>query len=52
MRLLFLGDIVGAAGREAVIREMPALRDRYAPDLVVLNGENAAGGFGITEDDL
>ncbi len=49
MRLLFLGDVVGRSGREAVIREMPALRDRFAPDLVVLNGENAAGGFGITE---
>ena len=49
MRLLFLGDVVGRSGREAVIREMPALRDRFAPDLVVVNGENAAGGFGITE---
>ena len=44
MRLLFLGDVVGRSGREAVIREMPALRERYAPDLVVVNGENAAGG--------
>jgi metallophosphoesterase (TIGR00282 family) len=49
MRLLFLGDVVGRSGREAVIRELPALRERFAPDLVVLNGENAAGGFGITE---
>jgi len=49
MRLLFLGDVVGRSGREAVIRELPAMRERFAPDLVVLNGENAAGGFGITE---
>ena len=49
MRLLFLGDVVGRSGREAVIRELPALRERFTPDLVVLNGENAAGGFGITE---
>ncbi len=49
MRLLFLGDVVGRSGREAVIRELPGMRQRLAPDLVVLNGENAAGGFGITE---
>jgi 2',3'-cyclic-nucleotide 2'-phosphodiesterase len=49
MRLLFLGDVVGRSGREAVIRELPGMRQRLAPDFVVLNGENAAGGFGITE---
>jgi metallophosphoesterase (TIGR00282 family) len=49
MRLLFLGDVVGRSGREAVIRELPVMRERFGPDLVVLNGENAAGGFGITE---
>ena len=49
MRLLFLGDVVGRSGREAVIRESSGLRQRLAPDFVVLNGENAAGGFGITE---
>jgi metallophosphoesterase (TIGR00282 family) len=52
MRLLFLGDIVGRTGREAVGRELPKLRSRYSPDLVVINGENAAHGFGITEDIL
>jgi metallophosphoesterase (TIGR00282 family) len=52
MRLIFLGDIVGRTGREAVSRELPKLRSRYAPDLVVINGENAAHGFGITEDIL
>ncbi len=49
MRLLFLGDVVGRAGRKVVLEELPRLRERYAPDLVVVNGENAAGGFGITE---
>ena len=49
MRLLFLGDVVGASGREAVERELPDLRARYEFDFVVINGENAAGGFGITE---
>ncbi len=55
MRLLFLGDVVGRAGRIAVSERLPALRERWRLDLVVINGENAAGGFGITEaiyDDL
>jgi metallophosphoesterase (TIGR00282 family) len=49
MRILLLGDIVGRAGREAVAERMPAIRERLALDFVVANGENAAGGFGITE---
>ncbi|HXF53713.1 MAG TPA: TIGR00282 family metallophosphoesterase [Hyphomicrobiaceae bacterium] len=49
MRLLFLGDIVGRAGRNAVIQTLPELRRRYRLDFVIVNGENAAGGFGITE---
>jgi hypothetical protein len=49
VRLLFLGDVVGRAGREAVLRELPRLRQDHAIDFVVVNGENAAGGFGITE---
>jgi len=49
MRLLFLGDIVGRPGRNAVIERLPGLRDRWRLDCVVINGENAAGGFGITE---
>jgi calcineurin-like phosphoesterase len=49
MRLLFLGDVVGRSGRQAVIEELPRLRARYQLDFVAINGENAAGGFGITE---
>ncbi|MHA1525070.1 MAG: TIGR00282 family metallophosphoesterase [Alphaproteobacteria bacterium] len=49
MRLLFLGDVVGRAGREIVAAELPRLRADYAIDFVAINGENAAGGFGITE---
>ncbi len=49
MRLLFVGDVVGRVGREIVQAELPRLRERYAIDLAVVNGENAAGGFGITE---
>lgn len=48
MKILFVGDIFGQAGREIVTRELPRLiRERQA-DLVIANGENAAGGFGIT----
>ena len=49
MRLLFLGDVVGRSGRNAVLDALPGLRRRWALDCVVINGENAAGGFGITE---
>ena len=49
MRILFLGDVVGRSGRTAVIEQLPGLRERYRLDFVVVNGENAAGGFGITE---
>jgi 2',3'-cyclic-nucleotide 2'-phosphodiesterase len=48
LRLLFLGDVVGKSGREAVARILPELRARYTPDIVIVNGENAAHGFGIT----
>jgi metallophosphoesterase (TIGR00282 family) len=49
MRVLFLGDVVGRSGRQAVLDALPNLRQRYKLDFVAINGENAAGGFGITE---
>ena len=49
MKLLFLGDIVGRSGRDAIVAHLPALRRACALDFVVANGENAASGFGITE---
>ncbi|TCR70234.1 TIGR00282 family metallophosphoesterase [Bosea sp. BK604] len=49
MRFLFLGDVVGRPGRLAVQDQLPGLRERWKLDCVVINGENAAGGFGITE---
>lgn len=49
MRILFLGDIVGRPGRECVTALLPDLRARWQLDAVIINGENAAGGFGITE---
>ncbi len=49
MRVLFIGDVVGSPGRQGLREAMPALRERHAPDLVIVNGENSAGGMGITE---
>ncbi len=49
MRLLFIGDVVGGPGRRGLRETMPGLRERYSPDLIVVNGENSAGGMGITE---
>jgi metallophosphoesterase (TIGR00282 family) len=50
VKILFIGDIIGKPGRQAVCRELHRLVDRYLVDLVIANGENAAGGFGITEE--
>ena len=46
--ILFVGDVVGGIGKRTLLALLPALRDRYSPDFVVVNGENAAGGVGIT----
>ncbi len=50
MRLLFLGDVVGRSGRHALTERLPALVEKHKLDFVIVNGENAAGGFGITEE--
>jgi metallophosphoesterase (TIGR00282 family) len=52
MRLLFLGDIVGRTGRNAVVEALPGLIAEHRVDFVAINGENAAAGFGITEEIL
>jgi metallophosphoesterase (TIGR00282 family) len=52
VRLLFLGDVVGRSGRKAVAAHLPRLIEQNGFDFVVVNGENAAGGFGITEATL
>lgn len=49
MRVLFIGDVVGGAGRRGLRETLPLLREQHAPDLVIVNGENSAGGIGITE---
>ena len=47
-RILFVGDIVGGIGRRALLELLPGLRRRLEPDFLVVNGENIAGGVGIT----
>ena len=49
MKVLYLGDVVGRSGRDALKLHLPSLRKTLEPDFLVINGENAAGGFGITE---
>ena len=50
MRILFCGDVFGRPGRDILTERLPGLREELALDLVIVNGENAAGGFGITAD--
>ena len=49
MRIFFIGDVVGSSGRAIVLERLPGLIVNWKLDLVIINGENAAGGFGITE---
>lgn len=49
MKILFIGDIIGKTGRTAVKALLPSAINQHSIDLVIANGENAAGGFGITE---
>lgn len=48
VKIIFVGDVIGRPGREAFRDLLPTLHKRYAPDVVIVNGENSAGGFGIT----
>jgi metallophosphoesterase (TIGR00282 family) len=50
MRILFVGDVVGRPGRDAVAALLPQLRDALRVDLAIVNGENAAGGAGLTAE--
>ena len=49
MRILFCGDVVGRSGRDAIVDHLPRLREELKLEFVIVNGENAAHGFGITE---
>lgn len=48
MRILFIGDVMGRSGREAVAKHLPVLREKLRPDVVIVNAENSAHGAGIT----
>ncbi len=50
MRILFLGDVVGRSGRDAVVAALPGLRTGLRTDIVIVNGENASHGFGLAPD--
>ena len=50
MNFLFLGDIVGRAGRNIIIEKLESIKQQYEIDFVIANGENSAGGYGITEE--
>lgn len=50
VKILFIGDIIGKPGRQALSRELDRLVDRHCVDLVIVNGENASGGFGLTTE--
>ncbi len=49
MKVVFLGDVVGRAGRDAVFKYLPTIKEKLKPDFIFINGENAAAGFGITK---
>lgn len=49
MNILFVGDIVGSIGRDMLTEYLPKIKDKYRPQVTIVNGENAAGGKGITE---
>jgi 2',3'-cyclic-nucleotide 2'-phosphodiesterase len=49
VKLLFVGDVVGGIGRRTLAALLPGIRDEHQPDFVVVNGENSAGGVGITQ---
>ena len=50
VKILFIGDVIGKPGRDALARELHRIVDRHRVDLVIANGENAAGGFGLTAE--
>ncbi len=52
MKILFVGDVIGKPGRKALARLLPRLVDEHRADYVIVNVENAAGGFGVTADVL
>ena len=52
LRILFFGDVVGAIGRQALVKVLPELKKKFNPDLTIANAENLAHGSGVTEQTL
>ena len=50
MRILFVGDVVGRSGRDAIGKHLPVLSNKLKADVVIVNGENASNGIGISSD--
>lgn len=48
MKIIYCGDVVGRSGREAVFKNLPTLKETHKPDVIIVNAENAAHGFGVT----
>ena len=48
MKIVYSGDVVGRAGRDAVLNNLPKVKELYKPDVIIANVENAAHGFGVT----
>ncbi|MDD3030611.1 MAG: TIGR00282 family metallophosphoesterase [Alphaproteobacteria bacterium] len=48
MNILFFGDVIGRSGRDGLEKHLPALKERFAPDVVIVNAENATSGYGLT----
>ena len=49
MKILFIGDIVGRSGREAIRKKLPHLKKKFNPDIIIANAENASSGYGLTK---
>ena len=49
MKIIFIGDIVGNSGRQAVFDNINLIKDKYTPDVIIANAENAAAGYGLTK---
>ena len=48
MKIVYCGDIVGRSGRDVVLKNLKTIQEKYTPDVIVVNAENAAHGFGLT----
>ena len=49
MKIIFIGDIVGKSGREALLINLNDLKEKFKPDIIIVNAENAASGYGLTK---